>query len=68
MNNMTMAEKVQVVINTLGTLDMPMTYDNVNHMTGIYNVLFQVRDQLKETEAGAGSGAEVVKAEVNPDV
>lgn len=39
--------KLQAVINTLALLEMPMTYNNANHMTGIYNTLVQVRDDLR---------------------
>jgi len=43
-----LATKIQAVINTLEILNMPSTYDNVNHMMGIYNTLVEVRDELKE--------------------
>ena len=44
------SEKIQAVINTLALLEMPVTYDNVNRMTGIYNTLAEVRDGLSEAE------------------
>lgn len=45
-----MAEKIQICINTLGVLNMPPTHDNVSHMTGIYRLLYEVRDQLAAAE------------------
>lgn len=44
------AEKIQICINTLGVLNMPPTNDNVSHMTGIYRLLYEVRDQLAAAE------------------
>lgn len=44
MNN---AEKIQMVINTLETIMIPSTFDNVNRMTGIFNTLVEVRDSLE---------------------
>lgn len=40
------AAKVQIVINTLELLNIPATHDNVSHLTGIYNLLYQLRDKL----------------------
>lgn len=45
-----LAEKIQICINTLAVLNMPSTFDNVNHMTGIYRLLSEVRDQLAVAE------------------
>ena len=45
-----LAEKIQICINTLAVLNMPSTFDNVNHMTGIYRLLTEVRDQLAAAE------------------
>ena len=44
------AEKIQICINTLAVLNMPPTNDNVSHMTGIYRLLYEVRDQLAAAE------------------
>lgn len=41
-----LAAKIQIVINTLETLNIPAAYGNVNHLTGIYNMLYQLRDEL----------------------
>ena len=41
-----LAQNIQIVINTLETLNMPATFNNVNHMTGIHKLLAQVRDTL----------------------
>ena len=48
--DLTKAEKLQAVINTLATLEMPATFDNVNRMTGIYRTLMEVRDAVHRTE------------------
>ena len=49
------ADRIQAVINTLDTLMIPATYDNVNRVLGIYNTLAEVRDDLrKEAESHAG--------------
>lgn len=58
-----LATKIQIIINTLGVLNMPPTYDNVNHMTGIYNLLHSIMDEVakpaeKETDAETGEEAE----------
>ena len=54
------AEKIQAVINTLATLEMPATFDNVNRMTGIYKTLAEVRDavHMAETEEAEEDGRE----------
>ena len=46
LNSLSNAEKLQVVINTIGMLDLKPTKENVNWLTGIYNVLEEVRDAL----------------------
>lgn len=56
-----MKMKIQAVINTLDLLTMPPTYDNVNHMLGIYTTLVEVRDAIQEektevVEDGTGDG------------
>ena len=52
---MSNADKIQAVINTMETLMIPATYDNTNRITGIYNTLAEVRDDLnrpaEKTEA-----------------
>lgn len=40
------AEKIQAVINTIKMLDMPMTYENADHVLGIYQTLVEVRDSI----------------------
>ena len=44
------AQKVQIVINTLGQLTIPSTFDNVNRMAGIYQMLYDIRDGEKKPE------------------
>lgn len=44
------SEKIQAVINTLRLLEMPTSFENVNRMTGIYQLLISVRDELLEAE------------------
>lgn len=51
-----LSTKIQAVINTLETLEIPATYNNVNRMLGIYNTLVEVRDSLKEREKTAEGG------------
>ena len=48
------ADKIQAVINTLDTLMIPATYDNVNRVLGMYNTLAEVRDNLRKEEDHAG--------------
>ena len=49
------ASKLQAVINTLATLEMPPVFDNVNKMLGIYRTLAEVRDDISgEAEDDAG--------------
>ena len=50
MEGLSNAEKLQAVINTLATLNMPSTFDNVNRMTGIYRTRTEVRDDLHREE------------------
>ena len=54
--------KIQIVINTLGVLELPPTFANVNHMTGIYQMLNSVKSslakKLDEAEANTGEEAE----------
>ena len=45
-----LATKIQVVINTLEVMNIPSTFDNVNHLMGIYQYLADVRDQLAGME------------------
>lgn len=52
------AAMVQIVINTLEILNIPATYDNVNHLTGIYKTLYQLRDGLAGTAAAKPAPAE----------
>ena len=40
------AAKIQIVINTLETLNIPATFDNVNRLTGVFQLLRQLRDEL----------------------
>lgn len=44
------SDKIQVVINTLKTLDMKPTFENSSRMVGIYNLLVEVRDAIHEHE------------------
>ena len=47
------AKKIQIVINTLETLNIPATFYNVNRLTGVYNTLIKVRDKLAVTKGEA---------------
>ena len=59
------SEKIQVVINTLEKLVISPVLDNVSKLTGIYNLLYQVRDDLANQEAKDKS--EETPAEVEED-
>ena len=56
LNNLTKAERIQAVINTLQVLELPATFDNCNKMTGIYAQLMKIRDELHEEEAAENAG------------
>lgn len=56
MNERTNAEKLQIVINTLETLDIKPTYDNTNKLLGIYRFLADVRDEIQNEEASDNAG------------
>lgn len=45
---MSNAEKIQLVMNTIELITIPATYDNVNRITGIYNTLAEVRNDLQK--------------------
>jgi len=50
------AKNIQIVINTLATLDMPSTYDNANKLLGMYQLLAKVRDALDRPEEAEDDG------------
>lgn len=56
MKEFTNIEKLQAVLNTLPLLEMPPTHDNAARMTGIYNTLIEVQNDLKEREADTDAG------------
>lgn len=56
MNELTNAEKLQVVMNTLETLDIKPTYDNANKLLGVYRFLAEVRDNIQNEEAVDNAG------------
>lgn len=43
-------ERIQKVINTLETMIIPASFDNVNRMLGIYQTLVAVREDLRKEE------------------
>ena len=47
------AAKIQIVINTLETLNIPATYDNVNRLTGVFQLLRQLRDEIADMKEEA---------------
>jgi len=55
---MSNAEKIQAVINTLETLMIPANYDNVNRMTGVFQTLAEIRDDLNKPEKPEEEGTE----------
>ena len=56
MNEMTNAEKLQAIMNTLETLDIKPSYDNCNKLLGIYRTLAEVRDKIHNEEASDDAG------------
>lgn len=48
------ADRIQAVINTLETIQIPATYDNVNRVLGIYNTLVEARESLRKEDGHAG--------------
>lgn len=42
------AAKTQIVINTLETINIPASYQNVSRMLGVYRTLFEIRDSQEE--------------------
>ena len=55
MNN---TDKIQAVINTLESMEIRSTYDNMNRMLGVYQTLAQVRDELAAEEEKDGGEAD----------
>lgn len=53
------AEKIQKVINTLGLLQVPAIFENVNRLTGIYITLNEVMDALSAEELPEETGEAV---------
>ena len=49
---MDVVNEIQRVINTLGTLNIPSTYENMDRLLGCMQVLARVRDTLKEDKDG----------------
>lgn len=47
-----LAGRIQIVINTLQTLNILASFDNMNHMMGVYQTLAGIRDELKAMEGG----------------
>lgn len=55
------AVKAQIIMNTLGQLNVPATAENVDRLTVIWQLLTQIRDEPAPAPAvpadGSGSGA-----------
>ena len=47
------ATNIQIVINTLETINIPATYQNVSKMLGVYNTLVKVRENPEEKKEEA---------------
>lgn len=45
-----LANRIQVAINTLQTLEIKATFDNMNHMMGAIQTLAMVRDELEKMD------------------
>ena len=52
------ADKIQRVINTLATIQLPATFDNADRIMGIYSTLCEVRDGLTAAAKGEESDGE----------
>ena len=50
------AKQIQIVMNTIGVMEIPPTWENVNRLTGIYQLLRQLRDELDEKPAEETDG------------
>ena len=44
------SEEVQILLNTLPTLEMPPTFDNCNKMLGMYVKLHELKAALEQKE------------------
>lgn len=51
---MSAIEKLEAIANTLATMDMKPTFENVNKMAGIYAVIREIQDELREVPDDAG--------------
>lgn len=47
----TMADDIQKVIDTLQTLNIPATFNNLNHLLGCLQLLAEIRDKMRAQEA-----------------
>ena len=52
---MATADMVQAVINTLGSLDIKSTYENMDKLLGCLQMLAKVRDRLNLAEVHDGN-------------
>ena len=53
------ADKIQIVINTLGELKINATFDNVNMLLGMYQTLIDVRDHIRSMEVAKDGNTDV---------
>lgn len=56
-----LANKIQLVLNTLEGLDIKATYDNMSHLLGVLQALMEVRDELNKKEAAVNAGTADIK-------
>ena len=47
-----LANRIQMVINTIEQLDIKSTYDNMNRLLGCMQTLADIRDRLQEVKDG----------------
>ena len=45
-----LANKIQIVINTIQDIDIKATFDNMNRLMGALQTLTQIRDELGKQE------------------
>ena len=45
-----MAQKIQIIINTLENLEIKSSFNNMNHLMGALKTLASIRDELIKTD------------------
>ena len=53
------ADKIQIVINTISELKINATFDNMNRLLGMYQMLTEVRDHIRSMEVAKDGNTDV---------